>query len=102
MIKFDIDFTKNKREELSNIQNEILNILSDINILYTSLDNKVWNNDEKIKLDELFTGYYNKEVKSISNTFNNNIRIMDVSIRAYEENYHKMKKAVGGVNEKLL
>ena len=95
MIKYSIDETVKARNEIMQIQSEILMLLSDIKKLYLSLDEKVWNNKEKKKLDVVFTKFLDVKTNNLNNKFTANLTLLDLSIKRYGESIETIKKYVG-------
>ena len=95
MIKYSIDETVKARSEIMQIQSEILMLLSDIKKLYLSLDEKVWNNKEKKKLDVVFTKFLDVKTNNLNNKFTANLTLLDLSIKRYGESIETIKKYVG-------
>ena len=102
MIEFSIEYTKEKRNMLNEIQKEILSGLASIKKTYSSLDETVWNNKEKKVLDNVFGEYLKKQEEITKNTFDHDIKLIDYSIKAYEEGNQVIKNSIGDANGKVL
>ncbi len=98
MIEFSIQYTKDKRNSLNNIQNEILDEFKEIKKLYSSLNEDVWKSSEKKVLDEVFFDYININVRNLNDIFNHDMALINNMIKVYEEADMSIKKSVGDGN----
>ena len=97
-IEFNVDVTKQKLQDLIMIQNNIESIISEIQNLYNSLDEKVWLSQEKTKLDEYLIPYIETEKKEHLSRINN----YNDSLRIYADGYGNLiNKISGSVNNVL-
>ena len=98
MIEFSIQYTKDKRNSLNNIQNEILDEFKEIKKLYSSLNEDVWKSSEKEVLDEVFLDYININERNLNDIFNHDMALINNMIKVYEEADMSIKKSVGDGN----